>query len=63
MTGIATVREDKILKCVECRADFSWSASEQQFYAEQGFQNEPKRCRECRKNKKHSGNGSRDRRR
>ena len=40
--------EDKTLKCVECGNDFVFSASEQEFYAEKGFTNEPKRCSACR---------------
>ena len=35
--------EDKTLKCVECGTEFVFSASEQEFYAEKGFTNEPKR--------------------
>ena len=40
--------EDKTLKCVECGNEFIFSASEQEFYAEKGFTNEPKRCSSCR---------------
>ncbi len=40
--------EDKTLTCKECGAQFLFSASEQEFYAEKGFQNEPARCPECR---------------
>ena len=36
--------EDKTLVCRECGAEFVFTASEQQFYAEKGFQNEPGRC-------------------
>ena len=31
--------EDKTLKCKECGADFIFTAGEQEFYAEKGFQN------------------------
>lgn len=44
--------EDKNLSCVDCGAEFVFSASEQEFYAEKGFQNEPKRCADCRKARK-----------
>ncbi len=44
--------EDKTLACAECSAEFVFSASEQEFYAEKGFQNEPKRCSECRQKRK-----------
>ena len=40
--------EDKTLTCRECGAQFVFTASEQQFYAEKGFQNEPGRCPACR---------------
>ena len=36
--------EDKTLKCEDCGQDFIFTAGEQEFYAEKGFQNEPKRC-------------------
>ena len=40
--------EDKTLVCRDCGAEFVFTAGEQEFYAEKGFQNEPTRCRECR---------------
>ena len=40
--------EDKTLKCKECGAEFVFTAGEQEFYAEKGFQNEPQRCKACR---------------
>ena len=36
--------EDKTLVCKECGNEFVFSAGEQEFYAERGFQNEPQRC-------------------
>lgn len=44
--------EDKTLTCVECGAEFTFSASEQEFFAEKGLANEPKRCLECRQNRR-----------
>ena len=38
---------DKTLVCKECGEEFLFSASEQEFYAEKGFQNEPARCPQC----------------
>ena len=32
---------DKTLKCKDCGADFVFTAGEQEFYAEKGFENEP----------------------
>ena len=40
--------QDKTLKCKDCGAEFVFTASEQEFYAEKGFQNEPQRCKPCR---------------
>ena len=40
--------EDKTLVCKECGNEFVFSAGEQEFYAERGFQNEPQRCKPCR---------------
>ncbi|NLK51801.1 MAG: zinc-binding protein [Syntrophomonadaceae bacterium] len=39
---------DKYLSCRDCGNEFVFSASEQEFYAEKGFTNEPGRCPECR---------------
>lgn len=44
--------EDKTLTCKECGAEFIFTAGEQEFYAEKGFQNEPQRCKACRDAKK-----------
>jgi CxxC-x17-CxxC domain-containing protein len=38
---------DKVLKCMDCGADFVFTAGEQIFYADKGFKNEPKRCKPC----------------
>lgn len=43
---------DKTLKCVDCGADFTFTASEQEFHASRGFTNEPKRCPDCRRARK-----------
>lgn len=40
--------EDKILICKDCGTEFTFSAREQQFFAEKGFANQPQRCRDCR---------------
>ncbi len=37
--------EDKTLVCKECGKEFVFTAGEQEFYAERGFQNEPQRAR------------------
>lgn len=43
---------DKQLKCTECGADFTFTASEQEFYASKGYTNDPKRCPPCRQARK-----------
>ncbi len=48
---------DKGLKCVDCGAEFVFTAGEQSFYHEKHFQNEPKRCRTCRRQASLGGNG------
>ncbi|WP_161820761.1 zinc-ribbon domain containing protein [Sporotomaculum syntrophicum] len=48
--------EDKTLNCKDCGADFVFTASEQQFYADKGFANEPGRCPECRAARKAANN-------
>ncbi len=48
--------EDKVLKCRDCGVDFEFTAREQEFYAEKGFQNEPGRCPTCRSARKQRGN-------
>lgn len=37
--------EDKTLVCKECGKEFVFTAGEQEFYAERGFQNEPSAAR------------------
>lgn len=44
--------EDKTLVCKECGNEFTFTAGEQEFYAEKGFENEPQRCKECRNARK-----------
>ena len=54
---------DKILSCKDCSAEFTFTESEQAFYKEKGFENEPLRCPDCRKARKQQqrgGNGGRN---
>lgn len=44
--------KDKTIKCVDCGTEFIFSARDQEFYAEKGFTNEPKRCKPCRDKRK-----------
>jgi CxxC-x17-CxxC domain-containing protein len=38
---------DQILKCVDCGEEFVFSAGEQLFFREKGFQHAPKHCKKC----------------
>jgi CxxC-x17-CxxC domain-containing protein len=40
--------QDKTLVCKDCGREFSFSASEQEFFASKGYENEPTRCPACR---------------
>jgi CxxC-x17-CxxC domain-containing protein len=45
--------EDRTLVCEDCSEEFTFSADEQQFFYERGFQS-PKRCKSCRQKRKMS---------
>ena len=57
---------DKTLTCRDCGTSFVFTQSEQDFYAQKGFTNEPSRCPDCRAARKaqrgdtggYSGGGS-----
>lgn len=49
------VFEDIALTCRECKNEFVFSAGEQKFYKEKGFQNQPKLCKACRAARKNGG--------
>ena len=48
--------EDRTITCSDCGQSFTFTAEEQSFYAERGFQ-EPKRCKACRDARKSRGPG------
>ena len=52
---------DRSIKCSDCGADFTFSTREQEFFAEKGFTNDPKRCRWCRASRMVQNNGASDR--
>jgi len=52
--------QDQTLTCKDCGAQFVWTAAEQDFYAQKGFQNAPQRCLDCRKKKKMELRGNRE---
>ncbi len=48
---------DRTLTCADCSQEFVFSASEQQFYADRGF-SDPRRCSNCRQNRKQQRNSA-----
>ena len=50
--------QDKSIRCADCGQEFAFTASEQQFFAEKGFTNEPKRCPTCRRARRDRGSAS-----
>lgn len=51
---------DETLICKECGEEFVFTAGEQEFYAEKGFQNKPQRCKKCRDARKASTRPARE---
>ena len=51
-SGEKTMYEDEKLICEDCGAEFVFTAGEQEFYAEKGFNNQPVRCKACRDKRK-----------
>ena len=52
--------QDKTLTCRDCSQEFEFTASEQDFYAEKGFENDPTRCPACRQARKQQTGGGRN---
>ena len=53
--------QDKTLTCYDCAKSFTFSAEEQEQFRSRGYENEPKRCPECRqarKSQQYGNNGS-----
>ena len=44
--------EDRKIVCIECGTEFVFEAAEQEFYAQKGFVDAPKRCKSCIKARK-----------
>ena len=51
--------QDKVLAWRDCGKEFTWTASEQEFYQKKGFENAPVRCPDCRALKKSRMNDDR----
>jgi hypothetical protein len=39
--------EPRVLICCECREEFVFTAAAQQYFAEKGYNEDPKRCKSC----------------
>lgn len=50
---------DKNLTCKDCGKEFVFTEGEQEFYKEKGFENEPQRCGDCRRERKRERNNRR----
>jgi CxxC-x17-CxxC domain-containing protein len=46
---------DRVLKCVDCGAEFVFTAGEQLFFQDKEFANDPKHCKACKAKRAHSG--------
>jgi len=51
--------KDRQLQCADCKTTFTFTASEQEFFSNKGFTNEPKRCPDCRSARRHERGGGR----
>lgn len=40
--------QDRTLTCQDCGRSFTFSADDQQYHADKGYANDPKRCPDCR---------------
>ena len=49
---------DKTIICKDCGSEFVFTESEQAFYKEKGFENEPQRCPDCRAASKQKQRGN-----
>ncbi len=43
---------EKTIQCADCGASFPFTVQEQEFFAQKGYTNEPKRCPACRQVRK-----------
>lgn len=49
---------DRELTCVDCGQEFTFTAGEQEYHAQRGFEHDPKRCSSCRAARKKARGGS-----
>ncbi|MEK7330926.1 MAG: cold shock domain-containing protein [Candidatus Eisenbacteria bacterium] len=44
--------QDRLIKCVDCGEEFTFTVGEQEFYRDHGLTNAPTRCKNCREKRK-----------
>jgi CxxC-x17-CxxC domain-containing protein len=44
--------QDRVIKCVDCGEEFTFTVGEQEFYRDHGLTNAPTRCKRCRESRK-----------
>ena len=49
---------DKTITCADCGTTFTFTAAEQELFAQRGYTNDPKRCPACRAARKSERGGS-----
>jgi CxxC-x17-CxxC domain-containing protein len=54
------VYTDRSIACADCGQEFTFTAGEQEFYAQRGFTESPKRCPSCRQIRKAQRNRGSD---
>lgn len=47
-----TTLQDRVIKCVDCGEEFTFTVGEQEFYRDRGLTNAPTRCKACRDKRK-----------
>lgn len=50
--------QDRTLTCRDCGQAFTFTASEQEFFQQKGYVNEPRRCPSCRQTRRSETGGS-----
>ena len=46
---------DRVLKCIDCGAEFIFTAGEQVFFYDKQFKNDPKHCKQCKAKRARGG--------
>ncbi len=46
-TGLAAPYETRVLICMDCHEEFVFTIAAQQYFAERGITDDPKRCKAC----------------